>query len=325
VAVRRTLGLPDARICHQAEFTAADSTAGDYFGISLALSGSTVVVGAYGRNSYTGAAYVFVRSGRTWSQQAELTAADAVVGDAFGYSVAISGSTVVVGALSKAINGAVYVFVRSGKTWSQQTELAAPYDDAYSSFGWSVAISGSTVVVGSLDNLNGAGVYVFVRSGTTWSQQAELTAADAATGNFFGTSVAISRSTVVVGAEGRNSPTGAVDAGAAYVFVRSRRTWSQRAELTAADGAAFDNFGISVAISRSTVMVGTLENSYAAGAAYMFVRSGRTWSQRAELTAADGAVGDDFGYSVAISGPTALAGAVGKDSLAGAVYVFRNA
>ena len=325
-AVGRTLGLPDVRTCQQAELTAADGAAGDRFGISVAISGSTAVVGADGRNSYTGAVYVFVRSGKSWSQQAELTAADGAGGDVFGYSVAISRSTVVVGALGTANNGAVYVFVRSGKNWSQQAELAAPDGDAENAFGWSVAISGSTVVVGNGDNPNSGAVYVFVRSGKTWSQQAELTA-DGSTDDSFGYSVAIFGSTAVVGAIQVSTSTAAFDSGAVYVFVRSGKTWSQRAELTAANAAANNFFGYSVVISRSTMVVGAVgANSPTrvpnVGAAYVFVRSGETWSQQAELTAANAATHDAFGWSVAISGSTAVVGAFGRNSYTGTAYVF---
>ncbi len=300
----------------QAELTAAAS---DRFGTSVAISGSTVVVGAVGNASGTGAVYVFVRSGTAWSQQAELTASDAASGDAFGSSVAISGSTMAVGAPNKNLQtGAAYVFVRSGTAWSQQAKLTAAGGAANDFFGTSVAISGSTVVVGAYGHNSSTGAaYVFVRSGTAWSQQAELTAADAASGDSFGSSVAISGSMVVVGAYGKNS-----GIGAAYVFVRSGTAWSQQAELTDAGGTANDNFGFSVAISGSTVVVGTPGKNSNTGAAYVFVPSGTAWSQQAELTAADAASGDIFGFSVAISGSTAVAGARNKNSFTGAAYVF---
>ncbi len=300
----------------QAELTAAAS---DRFGTSVAISGSTVVVGAVGNAGGTGAVYVFVRSGTAWSRRAELTAADAASGDAFGFSVAISGSTMAVGAPNKnSQTGAVYVFVHSGTAWSQQAELTAADGAANDSFGTSVAISGSTVVVGTPGkNSNTGAAYVFVRSGTAWSQQAELTAADAASGDSFGFSVAISGSMVVVGAYGKNS-----GIGAAYVFVRSGTAWSQQAELTAADGAANDSFGFSVAISGFRVVVGTPGKNSNTGAVYVFVPSGTAWSQQAELTAADAASGDIFGFSVAISGSTAVAGARNKNSFTGAAYAF---
>jgi uncharacterized protein (DUF2345 family) len=248
-------------------------------------------------------------------QQAELMASDGDFHDEFGYAVAISGSTAVVGAPDKrSAKGAAYVFVQSGSTWVQQAELAAADAARGDEFGLSVAISGSTVVVGApyKHSYKGA-AYVFVRSGSTWSQEAELAASDRARGDLFGIPVALSGDTAVVGAPYKHSRTGA-----AYVFVRSGSTWSQQAELTASDRARLDLFGTSVAISGPTAVVGADAKDSYKGAAYVFVRSGTTWSQQAELTASDGASSDLFGGSVAISGLTAVIGAPGRDSVIGA-------
>ena len=302
----------------QSELAASDGTPGDAFGWSVAISGFTALVGASGK-SPNGAAYVFVRSGSTWSQQAELTASDGTQFDAFGGSVAISGSTAVVGAPDKnSYTGAAYVFVRSGIIWSQQAELAASDGASIDYFGDSVAVSGSTAVVGAdgKNSYTGA-AYVFVRSGTTWSQQAELAASDGAAQDSLGWSVAISGSTAVAGAYLKNHSTGA-----AYVFVRSGIIWSQQAKLTASDGARGDYLGWSVTVSGSSAVVGAYARNSNAGSAYVFARSGAIWSQQAELTASHGARGDDFGYSVAISGSTALVGAQGTKSFTGAAYVF---
>jgi hypothetical protein len=140
-----------------------------------------------------------------------------------------------------------------------------------------------------------------------------LTASDGVSGDYFGTSLAISRSNIAVGAPSKNLATGA-----AYVFVLSGSTWSQQADLTAADGIVNDDFGVSVAISGNTVVVGAFEKNSTAGAAYVFVRSGSVWSQQAELTASDGAAGDFLGRSLAISRSTVLVGADGKNSATGA-------
>jgi hypothetical protein len=317
-AVRRTLGVPAAsagRAVRQAKLTAADGAPGDIFGFSVALSGRTAVVGAPFKNSNNGAAYVFVRSGTTWSQQAKLTIAHGAAGAALGKSVALSGRTVVVGApfqaLGRRITGAAYVFVRSGTTWSRQAKLTAPVHSRVSDdLGWSVAVSGSTAVVGDPRNNSFTGAaFVFVRSGTTWSRQAKLTAAAHGFQQSLGTSVVLSGRTVVAGAPGN---------GMAFVFVRSGTTWSRQAKLTGPVGS----FGFSAALSGGTAVVGSpTENSFT-GAAYVFTRSGTTWSQQAKLTAADGAADDFFGNSVALSGATAVAGAPGKNSFTGAAYVF---
>lgn len=301
-------------IGQQAYVKASNTGAGDHFGISVAISGDTVVVGASGEDSdatgvngdqtddsadFAGAAYVFVRNGATWAQQAYLKASNTETGDLFGGSVAISGDTIVVGARSEdsdtdVVNGsqsdnnasgagAAYVFTRSGTTWSQQAYLKAFNSDALDSFGASVAISGDTVVVGAYGE----------RSNAT-------------------------------GVNGDQSDNSAVDAGAAYIFVRNGTTWSQQAYLKASNTDAGDFFGYSVSLSDDTVVVGAqFESSNAkgingdqgdnsasqAGAAYIFVRNGTTWSQQAYMKASNTDASDSFGVSVAISGNTAVVGA----------------
>jgi hypothetical protein len=304
----------------QAELTASDGFSSDRFGISVAISGPTVVVGAATKNNETGAAYVFVRSGTAWHQQAKLTASDAHTSDNFGISVAICGPTVVVGADSKhSFTGAAYVFVRSGTAWHQQAKLTAA-DGKRGSFGDAVAISGSTLVVGADGkNFSTGAAYVFVRSSTAWHQQARLTAADPAQDSVFGDAVAVSGPTVVVGA---NHVLGS-DTGAAYVFVRSGTAWSQQAKLTAPGPATIDLFGTSVAILGSAAVVGA-PGQTSPGAAYVFVRSGTAWSQRAKLTASDGVSRDFFGDSVAILRSAAVVGAPNNNRVTGAAYVFVN-
>src|SRR5579875_695667 len=345
-------------LVQQQKLTAGDAAANANFGWSVAVSGdgNTALVGAYRANPSglvaAGAAYVFVRSGTTWSQQQKLTASDAAAGDNFGLSVALSadGNTALVGAykadLSSSLTdaGAAYVFVRSGTTWSQQQKLIASDAAANDNFGTSVALSadGNTALVGAYkadlpSSLTDAGAtYVFVRSGTTWSQQQKLTASDAAANDNFGTSVALS-------ADGNTALVGALNAntsrGAAYVFVRSGSVWSQQQKLTASDSVLFDNFGTSVALSAdgNTALIGAYNADLPgptnpirqnAGAAYVFVRSGSVWSQQQKLIAGDFAANDNFGMSVALNtdGHTALVGAPNADLSssfdAGAAYAF---
>ncbi|MBN1206352.1 MAG: DUF11 domain-containing protein [Myxococcaceae bacterium] len=323
----------------QAKLTASDAAAEDYFGASVAVSGDTAIVGAIHDDTAAGpeagSAYVFVRSGTTWSEQAKLSASDTAAGDNFGFSVALCGDTAIISAphhdpaaIPEA--GSAYVFVRSGTTWSQQAKLTASDAAIEDIFGWVVALSGDTAVVSAPNDDTAAGpeagsAYVFVRSGTTWSQQAKLTASDAAAGDYFGASVALSGDTAVVSAPYDDTYTGS-----AYVFVRSGTAWSEQAQLTASDAAAEDNFGWSVALSGDTAVVGARHHDTAAGpeagSAYVFVRSGTTWSEQAQLTASDTAAGDLFGYSVALSGDTAVVGAPFHDTAAGpeagSAYVF---
>ncbi len=285
----------------QAELSASDGAAGDWFGDSVALSGdgNTAVLGASGHavngNQIQGAAYVFTNSAGSWSQQAELTASDGVYDDEFGISVALSsdGNTALVGALFHTVNGNT--------------------------------------------NYQGA-AYVFANSAGSWSQQQELTASDGAGGDLFGNSVTLSSdgNTALVGAYA-HTVNGNRYQGAGYVFTNSAGSWSQQAELTASDGVYDDEFGISVALSSdgNTALVGALfhtvnGNTNYQGAAYVFANSAGSWSQQQELTASDGAGGDLFGNSVTLSsdGNTALAGApyhtVNGNANQGAAYTFVN-
>jgi hypothetical protein len=344
-----------ASLAQQAYLKASNAEAGDEFGYSVALSGDTLVVGAYKEDSSAGAAYVFTRSGGVWSQQAYLKASNAEAGDEFGLSVAISGDTLAVGAWAEDSSaaggesdnsatdaGAAYVFTRSGTTWNQQAYLKASNAETLDLFGFSVALSDNTLVVGAYGEdssatggesgnsaTNAGAAYVFTRSGTTWSQQDYLKADNAVAGDFFGFSVAVSDDTLVAGAYAKDT-----EAGAAYVFTRSGGAWSQQAYLQASNAEASDRFGYSVAISGDTLVVGAdkeassaaggeSDNSvFGAGAAYVFIRSGITWGQQAYLKA-DNANGlHYFGRSVSIADDTLVVGASSEGVGAGAAYAF---
>ncbi|MGQ0700513.1 MAG: Calx-beta domain-containing protein [Panacagrimonas sp.] len=327
----------------EAKLVAADSAKGDFFGYSVAVSGDTAVMGAFqdevGANFFQGSAYVFVRSGMSWTQQAKLIAADGAALDRFGISVSVSGDTTVVGAYpdnfgGNGNQGSAYVFVRSGTSWTQQAKLVAADGAAGDEFGISVAMSGDTAVVGAHQDEVGANflqgsAYVFVRNGTSWTQQQKLVAADGAEFDGFGISVALSGDTVVAGADGDNVGANGSQ-GSAYVFVRSGVSWMQQAKLIAADGAVEDFFGYSVTVSGDTAVVGAYSDevgaNFSQGSAYVFVRSGTIWTQQAKLLAADGAAFQEFGSSVALSGNTAVVGVfrddIGANSDQGSAYVF---
>jgi len=171
--------------------------------------------------------------------------------------------------------------------------------------------------------------YVFIRSGTVWTEQQKLVAADGVDNDQLGQWVALSGDTVVAGAY--DDDVGAnVDQGSAYVFTRSGGVWTQQQQLTAADGAAGDQFGGSVAVVGDTAVVTASSDDVGAnadqGSAYVFTRSGTVWTQQQQLTASDGAAGDAFGASAAISGDTAVVGAytddVGANTDQGSAYVF---
>ena len=322
----------------QAKIEASDAQTGDEFGYSIDISSDTVVAGAWYEDtggSNAGAAYVFTRSGTSWSQQAKLVASNAGAGDQFGYSVAIDGDTIVAGANNEDTGaqdtGSAYVFTRSGTTWSQQAKLVASDAQAGDYLGWSVGISGDTIVVGAFGEDTGGSyagaAYVFTRSGTTWSQQAKLVASDAQANDYLGRGeIGISGDTIVVGAYREDA--GGSDAGAAYVFIRSGTSWSQQAKLVASDAQANDQFGRAVSISSDTVVVGaSLEDAGGTdtGAVYVFTRSGTSWSQQAKLVAENPSELDEFGISVDIDGDSVIMGATKEDTGSqdtGAVYIF---
>jgi hypothetical protein len=329
----------------QQKLTDPEETYNDNFGYSVAISGPIAVIGAAGRkvgnNLEQGAAYVFVLNGSTWTQQQELTVADGQEGSSFGYSVAVSGTTALIGAPGYAVDsftgpydqGAAYVFVQNGTTWSQQQKLQASDAAPNSFFGTSIALSGTTAVITAPqgngnpeDNGQGvAGAYIFVQSGTTWIEQKKLTASDGAAGDDFGYSVALSGTSIIVGAPLHNARQGA-----AYVFLQISGFWAGGPELTADDGAPNDEFGCSVAVSGTTAVIGarfhsidtSAGNNFDQGAAYVYVQNGITWSPQQELEASDAAHYGYFGTSVAVSGTTAIIGAPGSGGAPGAAYVF---
>jgi len=274
----------------------------------------------------------------TWTQVKELTGSDEGSSDELGYSVAISGSTAIVGAPHHKVGthteqGEAYVFTEGGGTWSQAQEFTSSDGNGGDQFGYSVAISGSAVIVGApghfVSGREGA-AYVFSDGGGSWSQEAELSVSDAEAIDEFGSSVAISGPTAVVGDPENVGDPGDRGAGRADIFTESGGTWTLAQEITSSDGSIPDEFGIALAISGSTVLVGapnhTVGTHTAQGETYVFTESSGTWSQAQEFSSSDGAASDAFGSSVAISGSTAVVGApkhtVGTNAAQGETYVF---
>ncbi len=327
----------------QSKLHTGSGSSDDQFGFAVAVSGDTALVGArfddVGPHLDQGSAYVFRRSGNAWLLQAKLVANDGAAGDRFGYSVALSGDTALVGAYLHSIGsaeeqGSAYVFTRSGSTWTQQAKLVSNDGGIYDWFGFAVALSGDTALVGARyddvgASFNQGSAYVFTRNGSVWTQQAKLVAADGAEYDSFGSSVALFGDTALVGAPSHGGD-GYPRQGAAYVFARAGGLWSQQSKLVAADGGYQDFFGLSVALSADTALVGArldlLNAGQERGAVYVFLRNGIAWTQQARLAPSDSAVGDRFGNSVAVSGDIALVGSamsdVGANVDQGAAYVF---
>jgi hypothetical protein len=321
----------------QDKLTASDGAANDWFGCSVSINGDYAIVGAYGDDSAKGSAYIFSRDDvncSDWDQTAKLTASDGAASDWFGCSVSVSGDYAIVGANQDDVNGtdsgSAYIFLRSGTGWVQQAKLTASDGNANDWFGNSVSISGDYAIVGAFwddDKGNASGsAYIFKRDGTTWSQQAKLTASDGNASAWFGWSVSVSGNYAIVGAY-QDDVNGMANSGSAYIFLRSGTTWSQQAKLTASDSAAGDVFGCSVSISGDYAIVGAYGDDGWKGSAYIFLRSGTSWSEQDKLTASDGAVSDYFGRSVSINGDYAIVGAYlddDKGSSSGSAYILKR-
>jgi hypothetical protein len=313
---------------------ASNGEVGDCFGVSVSVDGDSALIGADWDDDNgvdSGSAYVFTRTGTIWTQQAKLLASDGAAGDWFGCSVSLDRGTALIGAPRDDDNGvyagSVYVFTYTGTTWTQQAKLLASDGAAEDWFGWSVSLDGDTAIIGAMDDddngTDSGSVYVYTRTGNTWTVQAKLIASDGAVGKVFGSSVSFDGDTALIGAFGEDNGTGS-----AYVFTRTGTTWTQQAKLLASDGAAWDWFGVSVSLDGDTALIGASGFVFSEnflGSVYVFTRTGTSWTQQAKLLTSDGAAGDYFGYSVSLAGDTAFIGAWSDDdngSSSGSAYVF---
>ncbi len=241
-------------------------------------------------------------------------------------SAAISGNTVIVGSISQNV---ATVFAFDGKNWAKQAELIPR---GGGSVGWSVAVSGDSLIIGVPHDDAGAetsgSAFVYVRRGKNWDQRAKLGADDPTKADNFGYSVAIDRNTAIVGVP-KDDDAGR-DSGSAYVFFREGAGWRKQAKLVGSDLAGGDAFGASVFLHGNTAVVGANGHTHGGarftGAAYVFVRRGTQWTEQAKLVAADAAKADRFGSSVSMGGKTIVVGAPFRDSEpgtdSGAAYVF---
>ncbi len=351
----------------QAKLYASDAETEVGFGFDVAISGDTALIASLGTGPMTGAGgqpsvslgavYVFTRTGEVWTEQAKLSASDAALRDTFGSSIALSGNIALIGAPrdddAGESSGSAYLFQRVGSEWSELAKLTASDAAEGDQFGSSVAIDGDVALIAAEgDDERGAyagSVYVFTRpgidvltlgvaGGQSWSQEAKLTASDAGEGQFFGSSVAISGTTAVIGANGDDNA-GGPQSGAAYVFDRRDTGWIEEAKLTALDTALF---GSSVAVDGGTALIGAPAGpqfDVSGPAAFVFTRDigsfttdqiggSTTWSLQAKLTTSNSYPDGDFGRAVAISGNAAVVGAWYGDalsSLSGSAHVFTRA
>jgi hypothetical protein len=326
----------------QQKLTADDGAAGDGFGRYVAIHGDTLVVGAPGdddgSNLNEGSVYVFERDRGLWSQGQKLTASDGLAGDQFGLNVSISGDVIVVSTRFSDVagnvdQGSAYIFSRGGGFWTEQQKLTASDGTAGDQFGFSNTIDGSTIVVGApLTDISGianqGAVYVFERHGSFWSEEQKLIASDGAANDQFGFNALVSDGTIFVSSPmddiGSN-----VNQGSTYVFEQQAGSWQEQQKLIASDGGANDQFGLPRA-SGSTVVIGgrlhDVGSNVDQGEAYVFERRGGAWIETQQLTADDGAAGDNFGFTLAIGGATIVVSAhlddIGANVNQGSVHVF---
>lgn len=341
-----------------AELRASDYAAGDRFGLSVAISGDTVAVGAYWDDDLgtdSGSVYIYEKPTTGWAntdqESAKLLASDGAEGDLFGISVAISADTVVIGAAfdddSGSDFGSMYIYEKPTTGWVDSTQESAkllPSDGATADyFGYSVAISGDTVVAGAYGDDGtvrearaSGSAYLYEKPIDGWinsnQQTVKLTPSDRTGSGWFGYSVAINADTVVIGAR-EDDGTGSV-----YLYEKADGSWidtnEQSAKLKASDADEGDLFGVSVAIiCGDTVVVGANAEDDVdtdSGAVYLFEKPASGWvdsdQESTKLLASDGTASDTFGQSVAISGDTIVAGATGDDdsgSASGSAYVFK--
>ena len=274
----------------------------------------------------------------SFAKPVKLSPADPVKDQWFGWSVAVDEKHAIVGSPKvddKGPNaGAVYPYTRRGNAWrpAEPVKIFPLRSGARDEFGSSVALSGDTAMIGAPGNEKATGavfVFTYNPAGARWQQQAKLTAQDKATGDQFGWSIAIDENVAIIGA--RFDDDHGKSSGSAYIFAHNGESWVQQAKLTAADGAASDNFGQSVSVSEGFAIVGAPKHAHAglkqAGAAYIFGREGDTWIPQAKLTENEPGAKNQFGVSVSISGDVAIVGAPSSDGTAtdtGAAYIFNR-
>lgn len=315
---------------------ASDGEDEDRLGVSAAVSGPYVVLGADGDDDggdSAGAAYVFYYNGSGWVEQQKLIANDAAAGDQFGRSVATNGDYTLVGAPRADVvgddSGVVYVFERDGTNWNQVDKFYPADIAAWDEFGWSLNLDGDRAVIGAdcQDTSTGA-AYIYEFDGFSWLETAKLLPDDAESSMYFGRSVGVSGDYVIVGADGNKNP-----GGAAYVFYRNEGgpdNWGQQSKLTPSISQERDRYGRAVAIDGDYAVVGAEYNTAyltGPGDAYVYERSGSTWGNEYKLASSDGEHRDYFGCAVAVIRNYVLVGAYGESELgnaAGAAYFFES-
>ena len=323
----------------QAKLIAEPAYANDTLGGNVALKNHMAMLGVIGRDDQgenAGAVFAFEKEANLWSQTQILTAIDVKAGDAFGQSIALTERFIVIGAPhSDALHkdsGSAYVYVRYKDTWQFQTKLTAKDGAAGDLFGISVAIDGDTILVGADLNDERAedagAVYAYVFDGKQWNHQAKLVAKDGANTDIFGVRVALFGDTALISARRDDLEGVGTDAGAAYIFERTKDTWTQTQKLVGPDGKADDRFARGVALNKDTALITAMHhdaNGNNAGALYVFKKQQGEWRYTSKIVANDGMAEDRFGWNIALTNKTAIIAVPHRDdngNASGAAYVL---
>lgn len=319
--------------CARAELTVNGASATAEVGFCVAVDGDWAVVGATRDDRHAneaGAAFVFRRVGGQWTFAQELLRSEASNEDYYGWSAAIFGNTIVIGAVgdagSGANSGSAYVFAFDGQSWSQAQKLVPPTPTPDGMYGNSVALDGQRIVIGAPSlpyppDETGL-VHVYVHNGTQWVREQTITANDPTIDAQFGYAVAIDGERLAIGA--RWDTDLGIASGSAYVFRRSGSTWSQERKVLASDGSASDEFGEAVALRGDTLVVGAPRPWHGTGAAYEFRRSGSQWTQIQRFSEDAGSSNETFGHSLVLTDEWLLIGAPQSYVGPGVAYAYRR-
>lgn len=296
------------------------------FGSSVSITNELLAVGAPNSNGARGSAYIFRFDGTAWQSETSFVNSGGAIDDRQGWSIALSGSSVVVGKDgSTGYQGSAVVFAKqSGAGWPGVPAITAPRATANDRFGATSAIYSDTLLIGApgkdgTSNNQGA-AYIFVKSGTNWILQQKLVPDGGSTANeYFGYAVALQGDLAVIGATGFKT-----DKGGVYLFSRTGSQWQQQGILEVTSPVSPDNLGTSVSISGNSIIAGAAGRSGGRGSAFIFTLVSGKWMQQSELFPSDGIAGDHFGSSVSISGNTAVVGAPDKNSAKGAFYIYNR-
>lgn len=320
----------------QAKLLAKDARPNDYFGISVAIAGDRILVGAVeggNNNSHTGAVYVYERSNKVWTLVQKLTPTGGTTNDYFGYAVALEGNVALIGAPQTDEvafdSGAAFVYRHDGTQFVEEDKIWASTGGTFGFFGGAVALSGTTALVGQWDDGSGqnqGSVFAYKDNGGTWIEQEELIASDGSPDDVFGFSLAIYNNKALIGAPFRD---GACDnSGAVYVFGRYNDDWCEEQIIEPDDKNSSQAFGSAVGVWGDMAAIGSFydqDNGDYSGSVYTYRNIENFWTQQFKYLPNDGVVGQLFGISVAMDNDRVVAGANGDDDNgidSGAVYQF---